>query len=80
MAIYGQRSINDSIKWLGIPAPFCDTGVAWTDNLLVPEARRGDKVRVGACSWETQPGVLVGVNVLWHGAVSAHTAYLPRIP
>ena len=41
-ALYGQRSINGSVEWLGIPAPFCDTGVAWTDNLLVPKARCRD--------------------------------------
>ena len=35
--IYGQRSINGSVEWIGIPAPFCNTGVAWTDNLLIPE-------------------------------------------
>ena len=39
--IYGQKSINGSIKWLGVPAPSCGTGVAWTGNLLVPNPRWG---------------------------------------
>ena len=29
-------------KGLGIPAPSCDTGVAWTENMLVPNSRWGD--------------------------------------
>ena len=42
VALKGQRSINGSVEWLGIPAPFCDTGVAWTDNILVPKTCCGD--------------------------------------
>ena len=46
VAIYGQKSINGSVEWLCIPAPFCDTGVDCTDNLLVSEPlwRDGDKI------------------------------------
>ena len=32
VSIYGQISINRSVKWLGVPVPFSDTGLAWTDN------------------------------------------------
>ena len=40
--IYGQKSINGSVEWLGIPAPSCGTGAAWTENILVPNSRWGD--------------------------------------
>ena len=80
MAIYGQRSISGSVKWLSIPDPFCDTGVDWTDNLLVPEARWGDGFRVGGWAWGTQPGFLIGSDIPWRGFVPARAAYLPRIP
>ena len=42
VAIYGRQSINGSVEWLDLPAPFCDTGVAWTENILVPSSRWGD--------------------------------------
>ena len=63
MAIYSQMSINGSVEWLSIPTPFCDTGVTWTDNLLVLKALWGDSVRVEAWAWGTQPGVLIGYDV-----------------
>ena len=31
MSIYGRKSINGSVEWLGVPAPSCDTGVTWTE-------------------------------------------------
>ena len=78
MATYGQRSINGSVEWLGIPAPFCNTGVAWTDNLLVSEALWVEGVRVGYWAWGNQPGIIIGVDILWRGVVPACVAYLPR--
>ena len=54
--------------------------VAWTDNLLVPEARWGYGVRVGTWAWVTQPGVLIGVEVLWRGTFPARATYLSRSP
>ena len=54
--------------------------VSWTDNLLIPEARWGDGVRVGYWAWGTQPGVLIGAGVPWHGVIPAPPAYLPRSP
>ena len=80
MAIYGQRFINGSVEWLVIPAPFCVTGFAWTDNLLVPKARWGYGIRVGDWDWGTRPGVLIGADVPWRGVVPDRTAYLPRSP
>ena len=80
MAIYGQRSINGSIEWLGVPAPFFDTGVDWTDNILVPSPRLGDGVMVGDWYWGTQPGFLIGADVPWRNVVPACLAYLPRSP
>ena len=37
--IYGRKSINGSFEWLGVPAPSCDIGVTWTENILVPDSR-----------------------------------------
>ena len=80
MAIHGQKSINGRVEWLGVPVLFCDTGVAWNDNLMVPEACWGDGVRVGGCAWGNQPGVLIEVDILWRGVIPAYAAYLPRSP
>ena len=40
--IYGQKSINGSVEWLGVPALSCGTGFTWTENILVPNSRWGD--------------------------------------
>ena len=80
MAIYVHRSINGSIKWLGVPAPFCNTRVAWTDNLLVPEARWGDGVRVGDWAWGNKLVFLIGADVMWRSVVTASPYYLTGIP
>ena len=42
MSIYGRKLINGSVERLGIPAPSCGTGVALTENILVPNLRWGD--------------------------------------
>ena len=60
--------------------PFCNTGVAWTDNLLVTEARWGDGVRVGDWAWGSQPGFLIRAYVVWCIVVPACLAYLPSSP
>ena len=39
VSIYGRKLINGSVEWLGVPAPSCDTGVTWTENILVPDSR-----------------------------------------
>ena len=31
MSIYFWKSMNGSVEWLGVPAPSCGTGVAWTE-------------------------------------------------
>ena len=46
VAIYGQESTNRSVKGLDVPAPFCNTGVAWTENILFPSLHWGDGVWV----------------------------------
>ena len=81
MAFYGQRSINGSAEWLVVPAPFCDTGVVWTDNLLVPGALWGDGGPDETWALGTQPGVCFGgVDVPWHCAVTFRVFYLPMSP
>ena len=58
--VYGQKSINGSIEWIGVPDPSCGTGVAWTENILVPNSRSGD-----GCGYErwalATPSVSLGV-------------------
>ena len=39
VSIYGRKSINGSVEWLGVPIPSCGTGVTWTENILVPDSR-----------------------------------------
>ena len=64
VTIYGQMYINGSVEWLSVPAPFCYTEVASTDNLLVPEARWGDRGIVETWALGTQYGIpFRGVDV-----------------
>ena len=42
MSICGRKSMNGSGEWLGVPAPSCGTGVASTENILVPNSCWGD--------------------------------------
>ena len=38
VALLGQRSVNESVEWIDVPQPFCDTGLAtaaWAENLYV---------------------------------------------
>ena len=38
----GGREPHGSVERLSIPAPSCGTGVAWTENILIPNSRWGD--------------------------------------
>ena len=38
----GGREPDRSVERLGVPAPSCSTGVAWTENILFPDSRWGD--------------------------------------
>ena len=80
MAIYSRKSINGSVKWLGVPAPFCDIGATWTENILVPSPRWGYGVRVGHWAWGTQHGVFIGAAVPWSSVVPDRLFYLTIIP
>ena len=59
---------------------FFDTGVAWTDNILVPSPRWENGVRVGDWAWGIQPGVLIGPDFPWRSVVPACLAERPRSP
>ena len=59
---------------------FHGTRVGWADNLFVPESRWGDGVGVGYWDWGTQPGVIIGADITWHGIVPALPDNLPRSP
>ena len=73
--------MNGIVEWLGVPAPFCDTGMAWTENILVPNPFWGD--RSGYKRWDfatrTQPR-FGGRSVPWHGLVPFRPDYVPSSP
>ena len=39
--VVGQDTYG-SVERLSVSAPSCGTGVIWTENILVPDSRRGD--------------------------------------
>ena len=41
--IYDRKSINGNAERLGVPAPSCGTEVAWSENILAPNSRWGDR-------------------------------------
>ena len=41
VSIYIQKMINGSVERLDVPAPSYGTGIAWTENILVPNSRWG---------------------------------------
>ena len=38
----GRQEPHGIVEWLGVPAPSCSTGFAWTENILVPDSGWGD--------------------------------------
>ena len=80
MAVYGQKSIHGSVARIGVPVPFCNTGVAWTENILVPSPRWGDGVTYATWTLGNQSGVIIGDDVPWHSIFPACPAYLPISP
>ena len=78
MAIYGQKSINGSVKWLDVTAPFCDNGVAWTENILVASPHWGDGVIYVNWALGTQYGVLIRADVPWRSVIPDRPSYFPR--
>ena len=79
--IYGQKTINGSVEWLGVPAPFCDTGIAWTENILVPNLCWGDgrgyeRWALVNCSIPR----FGGRSIPWRGAVPFRPDYVPSSP
>ena len=59
---------------------FCNTWVAWTDNILVPSPRWGNGVRVGDWDWLIQPGFLIRADVTCRSIVPARLSCLTRSP
>ena len=78
MAIYGQKSINGRVEWLSFLAPFCDTGVAWNENILVPSPRWGDRVTYVTWALGIQSGVLITADVPWRNVVPSRPDYLRK--
>ena len=77
--IYGWKSINGSVEWLVVPAPSCGTGVAWTENIFVPNLCWGDR-RVYQ-RWDSATRSrprFGGRSVPWRGAVALRPNYVTR--
>ena len=79
--IYGWKSINGSVKWIGVPDPSCGTGVAWTENIFVPNSCWGDGhgYERWASANRSRPR-FGGRSVPWRGAVTFHPSYVPSSP
>ena len=79
--IYGRKSINGSVEWLDIPAPSCDTGVAWTENTVVPNPCWGDRRGYGRWDLATHSRPLLGGrSVPCRGVVPFRPDYVPSSP
>ena len=76
--ISSRKSINGSFEWLGVPAPSCGTGVAWTENILVPNLCWGDRCgyKRWALSTHYRPRFR-GRSFIWSGAVPFRPDYVP---
>ena len=79
--ILSQISISGSVEYLGIPDFHRTGGPFWAKNLLYPCSSWGDGGTPTNQDWVVQPGgPYVSVAVVWHGAVPARSAYIPRSP
>ena len=77
--MYGQKSMNGSVKWLGVPTFLRNYGPPWDDNILCPSPRWGVRGTYKIWALEIQPASCYRcVDVPWRGAVSARPDYLPR--
>ena len=75
----GRKFINGSVEWLGVPAPFCNTGVDLTENIFVPSLRWWDVVIYSTWALGTLSVVIIGADVTWRSVVPACPDYLPII-
>ena len=77
MFIYGRKSINGSVEWLGVPAPSCGTGFAWTENIFVTNSRWGDGRGYKRWAFATRSRPRFGGrSVPWRGAVPSFPNYV----
>ena len=79
--IYGRKSINGSVEWIVVPDLSCNTGVAWTKNILVPNLCWGDRrsCKRWASATHCRPH-FGGRSVPWHGVVPFRSNYVPSSP
>ena len=59
--IFGRKSINGSVEWLGVPAPLRTDGPPCTDNILVPSPDWGAGGNATNPNWGIQPSVPYGI-------------------
>ena len=79
--MYGWKSINGSVEWLGVPTFLRNDGLPWADNILCPSLQWGVRGTYAIWYLESQSGGRYsGVDVPWCGAAPARAAYLPWSP
>ena len=79
--MYSRKSMNGSVKWLGVPSFLRNDGPPWADNILCLSLRWGVRGTFEIWYLESKPGGHYGsVDVPWRGAVPARLAYLPWSP
>ena len=62
--IFGRKSINGSIEWIGVPSFLRNDGPPWGENILCPSPRWGVRGNFENCALESQPdGCYGGVDV-----------------
>ena len=75
------REPHGSVERLGVPAPSCGTGVALTENILVPNSRWGEGrgYERWASTTRSRP-YFRGRSVPWRGAVPFRPNYVLSSP
>ena len=79
--MFGRKSINGSVDFLGVSAPLRTYAPPWIDNILVPSPAWGAGGTTIDPNWGIQPGGPYGsVSIMWSGTIPAMPAYVRRSP
>ena len=79
--MFGQRSNNRGVEWLGVPTFLRNDRSPWDDNILCPSPRWG--VRGTCVIWSLYSqhvGHYGSLDVPWRGALPSCVAYLTHSP
>ena len=76
----GVKSINGSVKWLGVPDSLRTNVTPCTDIILAPSPDWGIRGNGKNPNWGSQPGGPYGnIAVLWSRPIISMPAYVSRI-